>query len=1623
MTASQAPTNDEPTEQGEMFFFKSFPASSVINKNITISWDGVVGVESTLLPANVQVYNGTIDRWSGTDFPVQSELATVRQLIDSLTLLDESIPFTTIQNSETVANVPSESTVTVVIRMNDLSSVRDGTITIQNITVGDTLYDFESGTIAEEVSGRNGGDRGLVTPSAVTVPVPASAPTGVTVRQNLAPYANIKWDAQADATSFNIYWKHNLFSPEFIKIATVTDNKHTDKRVPYHKQNCASNNSLCDKYIIEAVNATGSTNATEVNFGLIIPTRTSNVENFGQTIDDRITYRQARWIFDSNWNSAVDPGGLANLRESVYWRIGSNETDIHITNGTANDGTFTTNGNDIFGQKITVPAMNLTRIIFKYDFNTAFPTFGNVSAFVWNTTNGFIDVSNDTVHFPNTANIIDVTNCSVTSCDSDKDQDFLFHTQVPLSAGEYVFGIRHEGIVSSGTHGQGKISSNVDSGVRVSDTNWKDGVTFVEDVGSDSNIQVIGIADNWVLCTAVMDHDDDDFVCPTTSGQISPNQEVWIQAFGTTDTPFGRSAYVPISSFSPRELGFTPAGGLINASAIAGGSSSLNPPAQVTGLVITQEMNNNATLDWDDATNADNYQVLRSTNFTETEQVNGNSTWQFRQQKNGVGGNTSACSISVSSGTSGNVLCNWSDTGASTGSVYIFKTFPRDMLNNTSVQISMSETVGQGSPPHTFKTFRIHTSDDFFLDRNDEAQWTVASARNWNSFNNGANITGGTVRSDSVVSLTTQSTFDSTLSKANWNNVGASDFSSIIWEMNDLNSLAGFADTRVFWINITDLDTGLPVAFYNFSGGSRVNEAQDGGCSPVCARGFINAGTVIRSDIFKEVGTPIPSDFEDSTIPLQGVSTYKVRGNSTTSGFGLNSTEVEFGLIQPITNLNATALNSTAIKLTWDLAKTEHPTDPLTGVIIQRVSPESIVYACSVCGSTGVEVGPLPNKVYGQRITLNQTETIDKIVNQQRWFNGAVTGGFIDVFIAHPNGTLIQSSVEVRSAATIGQGGQSLADRTYTFSPGVTLVAGVYDFMTRWNGVGFTNAVTGKNAGDPNAGVRVLDSNNNFNDGYTPITVSGEDTTIFLNTTGFVTIVTVDDLVTMFNDTGLLDDTTYTYRAKGQSAVSTGSFGENDTATTPLLVTGTINAPTGFAGIANTTDITLSWNNQTDRETWTLSRNGSDIVTGLTNLTFNDPSVTLDTNFGYILTAVNTTAGITNSTSEIVIKSNDIPSVVTGVGAMPINGVAIVVEWDDPVTDDGEGSPTTGLNVLYDIFRRDVGLGDPFTLLTTIPEGIALFNDTTVIGGHTFSYQISSRNEVGSAANSTEASAMVDNALVIRALESDGITDLNGDVSFRVFNSTFTSTKIGDGQGRASFPTLSGIYNFTIFHIPTDFLINKTTSSVVVTPINDVVVDVTTQVHRVNCASNGPAPDFLVLVNSTSPDHFISDFTSPVCDVDDKVSWNVLFEGFQGAAINGTGGGGGGPTTAKETPIFSLIGEDGAIDPVTDLASSDFFIGQLFDLSGQMPIGTSFSVEKIIVSILDTNANDGNYTGVILNNVTQGGFVSNKPEKKSTPSCCSQKFTLHVFTLPSCKKLNCSLFDSLPMINESSTSS
>ena len=432
-----------------------------------------------------------------------------------------------------------------------------------------------------------------------------------------------------------------------------------------------------------------------------------------------------------------------------------------------------------------------------------------------------------------------------------------------------------------------------------------------------------------------------------------------------------------------------------------------------------------------------------------------------------------------------------------------------------------------------------------------------------------------------------------------------------------------------------------------------------------------------------------------------------------------------------------------------------------------------------------------------------------------------------------------------------------------------------------------------------------------------------------------------------------------------------GALNYGDMVTFAVAAGAVPNAPTGLDAIADLVDINLDWDAQGTADSFSVFRNGSSIATGVILSEFTDLAVAIGEFFSYTVTAVNVNGSSAASTPSIVL-SNDIPSIVTGAGTMPINGVAVLVEWDDPVADRGVGSPSTGLTVEYLVFRNDTGDANPFVFVGTVPEGINFLNDTTVLGGHSYSYKILSSNEIGNAtANSTvTAPVMVDNALVIRALEADGIDSLEEDAEITIFNSTFNSGPLqANAQGRVFLFNASGAYNFTILYTAQniDFLVNKTltgVSGVILT--EDTVVNVNTNVFKVDCASNGPAKDFKILVNSTSNDHFISDFTTPVCDVDDKVSWQVQYEGL--------GGGGGGSPSTSDTKVamISQTFENSQPEDVEGNCSGNVcYVGNLLT-AGQAIYPNSFKVTGVIAHFTaDGTPTNGTMNAVVLSNVTE----------------------------------------------------
>ena len=152
----------------------------------------------------------------------------------------------------------------------------------------------------------------------------------------------------------------------------------------------------------------------------------------------------------------------------------------------------------------------------------------------------------------------------------------------------------------------------------------------------------------------------------------------------------------------------------------------INPPAQVTGLNITQNMNNNATLDWNDAANSDNYQVRRKKNFTTSSEVNANGTWQFREfQNNNNPSVIGVCAINnFGTGSTGSVRINSADQGSGiTSACDMWKNFPRDFLNNTRIQFKYQHEHISSSTGQSADAIVSTRNEPDVPDRTDDSDW------------------------------------------------------------------------------------------------------------------------------------------------------------------------------------------------------------------------------------------------------------------------------------------------------------------------------------------------------------------------------------------------------------------------------------------------------------------------------------------------------------------------------------------------------------------------------------------------------------------------------------------------------------------------------------------------------------------------------------------------------------------------------------------------------------------------------------------------------------------------------------------------------------------------------------
>ena len=383
---------------------------------------------------------------------------------------------------------------------------------------------------------------------------------------------------------------------------------------------------------------------------------------------------------------------------------------------------------------------------------------------------------------------------------------------------------------------------------------------------------------------------------------------------------------------------------------------------------------------------------------------NNGTIWQYRQAKSGVGFQFSFCTVT---GLPDRVRCSWSDGGGSTGTVYIFKTFPRSFLNNTQIQISLSETDSTTFSPHTSKLTKVSIEKNNYLDRNREAEWPVLTVRNFAvDILDGSSPVGIIDAQTHAVLADTDAgqTFDMIIPavSSQWNSP-SSNYSSIIIEFNDGNSLASSARNNIFWINITDIDTGDQRAFYNFSGSSRTNEAQDASCTPKCARGTITAGTstFINSTGFEsQILNATNTQFTVTGLITKTEYNFRVNAENLIgpSPFSNEAANTTFGVPDAPINLSGVSNGVSEITVTWDEGLNDFGS-AVTGYRIDQAQGIGGTFVTAIA-NTGDNIEPLSETFIG---LLQQTQYIYRIA--------AINGFGLSPFSANlTTGTFIGSS-------------------------------------------------------------------------------------------------------------------------------------------------------------------------------------------------------------------------------------------------------------------------------------------------------------------------------------------------------------------------------------------------------------------------------------------------------------------------------------------------------------------------------------------------------------------------------------------------------------------------------------
>ncbi len=248
-------------------------------------------------------------------------------------------------------------------------------------------------------------------------------------------------------------------------------------------------------------------------------------------------------------------------------------------------------------------------------------------------------------------------------------------------------------------------------------------------------------------------------------------------------------------------------------------------------------------------------------------------------------------------------------------------------------------------------------------------------------------------------------------------------------------------------------------------------------------------------------------------------------------------------------------------------------------------------------------------------------------------------------------------------------------------------------------------------------------------------------------TTNFTEIATVGVNVTSYQNTGLTASTSYSYRVRAYNSAGNSGYSNTATATTPSGVIPPV-APTNLTATpASSTQINLSWTDNSTNETgFRIDRapggttTFTEIATVGVNVTsYQNTGLTASTSYSYRVRAYNS-AGNSNysNTATATTPSGVIPPTApTNLAATAASSTQINLSWTD------NSANETGFRI-----ERAPGGTTSFTEIATVGVNVTSYQNTGLTASTSYSYRVRAYNSAGNSSYSNTATATTPSGVI-----------------------------------------------------------------------------------------------------------------------------------------------------------------------------------------------------------------------------------------------------------------------------------